>query len=382
MVPPSSFSRGFLVLWCVTFLGYFAFQLLTASLPLYALTLGADDAAIGLLTGVIALTSLVSRPWVGVWLDRGGARWGMLTAGVFYALSAIGFWLSQTVSALIGFRILSGIAIALSSTSSQVLAITLAPERRRGESLSLLAIATSIGQGVAPAAGIAITSVAGYPHLFAASASLGACCAGLALALNAPPPPSAGIRTNRLIHRGVLVPGLFLAALTLAFGVNFGLLAVHASRRGLANPGLAFAAFAVGQVLVQTLLRRVSDRLGRSAAIGPGLLLTAVGMGTVAIVPGWWLLLGGFVLGAGHGMALPAIYALGSDLVAVHEHGSAMGTLGIFLELGIAAGAIGGGVIGQSFGLEMTYALAGGVVAIAAVIQRVTLRSRSARTVV
>src|SRR5256885_14359655 len=87
------FPRSFFLLWSVTFLAYFSFQLTTASLPLYAVSLGADDAAIGLLTGVIALGSLVSRPWVGQWLDRGGGPGGMPGAGGFFAASGGGvFW--------------------------------------------------------------------------------------------------------------------------------------------------------------------------------------------------------------------------------------------------------------------------------------------------
>src|SRR2546422_1095592 len=135
------FPRSFLLLWSVTFLAYFSFQLTTASLPLYAVSLGADDAAIGVLTGVIALGSLVSRPWVGQWLDRGGARWSMPAAGSLFAVSAVGFLLSHAVRDLIAFRILSGVAIALLSTSSQVLAIGMAPEERRGAGL----IAVSVG---------------------------------------------------------------------------------------------------------------------------------------------------------------------------------------------------------------------------------------------
>lgn len=379
MSSTSRFPRSFLLLWSVTFLGYFAFQLLTASLPLYAVTLGADDAAIGLLTGVIALTSLVSRPLVGLWLDRGGARWGMLAAGVFFAVSAMGFGLSQTIPGLIGFRILSGVAIALMSTSSQVLAISMAPDQRRGEALSLLGLALSVGQGGAPATGIAVARGIGYAGLFATSAVLSACSSGLALPLRKVAPQPSQVRSSRLIHPAVLVPGLVLVALMLSFGVNFGLLAVHASRRGLSNPGLVFATFAVGQILVQTLLRHVSDRFGRAAAIGPGLMLVAAGMWTMAAASGWWLLLGGFLSGAGQGVAQPAIYALGSDLVAAHERGSAMGTLGVFLEIGIAAGAIGGGVIGRTFGLGTTYVLAGSVAAIAGVAQRWALRLRPAR---
>lgn len=370
MTPPLLFPRSFLLLWCVTFLAYFSFQLTTASLPLFALTLGADDAAVGLLTGVIALASLVSRPWVGRWLDRGGARWGMLAAGCLYVLSAVGFWAAHTVPALIGFRILSGVAIALSSTSSQVLAIAMASQQRRGEALSLLGLAHSIGQGVGPAAGIAVAAAAGYPRLFAATGVIAACATSLALTLTPQTPRASHHASNRLIHPAVLVPGIVLAAVMSTFGLNFGLLAVHASRQGLANPGWVFAAFAVGQVLVQTLLRRVSDRLGRHTAIGPGLALIALGTWVTAAAPGWWLLLGGFLTGAGQGMAQPAIYAWGSDLVASHEHGSAMGTLGVFLELGIAAGAIGGGVAGREFGLRITYLLAGCIAAAAGVAQQ------------
>src|SRR5574337_797708 len=103
MVLTARFPRAFLTLWLVTFLGYLIFQLLTASLPLYAVTLGADDATLGLLAGVIALISLLSRPWVGWWLDRGGVRWGMAVAGGFYALSALGFLSSRSVVALVSW---------------------------------------------------------------------------------------------------------------------------------------------------------------------------------------------------------------------------------------------------------------------------------------
>src|SRR5574337_972877 len=371
MVLTARFPRAFLTLWLVTFLGYLIFQLLTASLPLYAVTLGADDATLGLLAGVIALISLLSRPWVGWWLDRGGVRWGMAVAGGLYALSALGFLSSRSVVALVSWRTFTGLAIALSATTSLVLTIALAPEHRRGEALSLLSLANSIGQGVGPATGIAIAERAGYPGLFATCAVLGAVASGLALNLRiGSSVHAARPRDRRVIHSRVLVPGLILAALSLSFGVTFGLLAVHASRRGLANPGLAFVTVAGGQILAQTLLRHVSDRFGRRATIAPGLVLVTAGMGIMAGTAGFWLLLGGLLFGIGLGTALPTIYALASDLITSDESGRAMGTLGVFLEIGIGTGAIGGGAIGQLFGLETTFALAGIVALTAAVVQR------------
>src|SRR3989442_13317599 len=96
-------------------------------------------------------------------------------------------------------------------------------------------------------------------------------------------------------------------------------------------------------------------------------------MWTLGLVSGWWLLLGALLTGAGQGMTQPAIYALGSDLVAGYERGSAMGTLGVFLEIGIAAGAIGGGGVGRGGGLGTTFLLAGSIAGIAGGLQRFLL---------
>src|SRR3989442_7963958 len=167
------FPRSFILLWSVTFLAYFSFQRTTASLPLYAVSLGADDAAIGLLTGVIALGSLVSRPWVGQWLDRGGARWSMPAAGSLFAVSAVGFLLSHAVRDLIAFRILSGVAIALLSTSSQVLAIGMAPEERRGEAPRLFSFVPTPGVGGGPRGGVAGGRRMRYQGVFTTGAVLG-----------------------------------------------------------------------------------------------------------------------------------------------------------------------------------------------------------------
>lgn len=114
----------------------------------------------------------------------------MAVAGGLYALSALGFLSSRSVVALVGFRAFTGLAIAVSATTSLVLTIALAPEHRRGEALNLLSLANSIGQGVGPATGIAIARRAGYPGLFAACALLGAVAGGVAR----------NLRSGSLVH--------------------------------------------------------------------------------------------------------------------------------------------------------------------------------------
>jgi len=332
---------------------------LTASLPLYAVRLGADDAALGLMAGVISLVSLAGRPWAGAWIDAGGSVPALLTGGVVFAVCAAGYWLASSVAILLAFRALTGVSVALFTTSGQTLAVNLSPPQRRGEAYSLYSITYPLAQIFGPPAGVIVTRVTGYPGLFAVCIAV--CLAGAVMAwpLRAVRQGARGSTRRRLLNRLVLTPGVWMLMLMVAFGANIALLAVHASRRGVANPGVVFTAQAMGLLVALLLIYRLSDRIGRMAIVLPGMALAALGMWATALSSGWTLVLAGALSGAGLGAAQPMLFALGADMVPPEERGSAMATLGVFLEIGIGIGAIGGGIVGRAFGLEMMFGLAG-----------------------
>lgn len=353
------FNRAFGMLWVVSMTTFFGFQLLTAAFPLYAVRLGADDAVLGLMIGMVATVALVTRPFVGWWVDRGNGVAPLMVGAAIYALCALGYWLAPSVMALLALRAAAGLAVAFSVTSSQALAANLAPAQRRGEALSLYGLAATFGQGIAPPVGVAISQAAGYPTLFALCIAAGVLGMLLALPLRSLPPNPPSHRSGRLINLAVLLPGSLLVTLAVTFGTNVSLLAVHASRRALSNPGMVFIAQAAGVFLAQTLAARLSDRFGRLAAIWPALVLAAAGMWAISLLSGGWLMLAAMLSGLGLGLGSPALYAMAADLVPSHERGSAMGTMGVFHEIGIGMGAIGGGFLGRAIGLGQMYALAG-----------------------
>ena len=57
------------------------------------------------------------------------------------------------------------------------------------------------------------------------------------------------------------------------------------------------------------------------------------------------LLAAGVLFGLGLGTAQPALFALGGDLVPPSERGTAMASLGIFMELGIGGGGTVTGIL-------------------------------------
>jgi MFS family permease len=369
---PGVFTSAFLALSLMSFVTYLGIQLLTAAFPLYAAHLGADDAALGLLAGVIASVSLLSRPFVGWWLDRGSVI-PVLAVGILtYIMSALGYWLAASVLMLLLARSFTGLGVALFTTGGQTLTVSLAPAERRGEALSLYAVTHPVAQIIAPPVGVAIAQALGYRWLFVLCILIH--LVGLALMW-----PLRGLRAPvrrhsrlRLAHRAVLLPGVWMMALMVTYGAAIGLLAVHAARRGLGNPGVVFTAMAVGLLAVLLTIGRMADRAPRRTLIVPGLALAAGGMWLTAILQGWALVLAGAVIGIGLGLAQPSLFASGVDLVPDEERGSAIATMGLFLEIGIGLGAIGGGVLAQGLGTGAMFGVAGLFPALGAVIAWMT----------
>jgi MFS family permease len=376
--PPGVFTPAFIALSLASFVTYVSVQFLTATLPLYAVRLGADDAALGLLAGVIALTSLAARPWVGWWLDRGGVVPALALGVLAFTISAVGYWLAASVATLLAFRALTGAGIALFTTAGQTLTVNLAPPRRRGEALSLYAISHPVAQIVAPPVGVAIAQTAGFPTLFAVCVATGLLAVALMWPLRAQRAGGRGRTPLVIVNRAVLVPGVWIMALMVPYGANIGLLAVHAARRGLANPGVVFTAMAVGILIVLVGSGRLSDRAGRAAVIAPGMVLAAAGMWATALLGGWALVVAGVLSGLGMGLAQPALFAYGVDLAPPAARGSAVATMGLFLEIGIALGAIGGGMLGRTLGLGLMFGVAGVVPAAGALLIWATARWRPA----
>ncbi|MDR7419864.1 MAG: MFS transporter [Armatimonadota bacterium] len=365
--PPGVFTSAFLALSLMSLVTYFGVQLLTASFPLYAAQLGADDAAIGLLVGVIATVSLVLRPFAGWWLDRGLVIPALVAGILTYIISAVGYWIAASVAVLLAARAFTGAGVALFVTGGQTLTVSLAPAERRGEALSLYAITHPLAQILAPPIGVAVAQAFGYRWLFAACIAIHLIGLALMWPLRGVRAPARPHTRLRLIHPAVLLPGVWMLALMVTYGAALGLLAVHAARRGLGNPGVVFTAMAVGLLAVLLTVGRVSDRAGRRAMIVPGMALAACGMGLAAVLHGWALTLAGAVMGIGLGLAQPSLFAAGVDLVADEERGRAIATMGLFLEVGIGLGAIGGGVLARSVGTDVMFGVAGMFPALGAV---------------
>jgi len=352
-----------LVLWLASFAFYFSFFLLLPTLPLYLQGLGASDAAIGLIMGCFAITSMLLRPWTGWGADRWG-RWRFMVAGaVVFMLAPIGYAASAGVLALVAVRLLHGAGMALYPTAATALVADVAPPDRRGEFMGLFGAAGSIAMALGPISGGELLTRLGFGVLFAVATMTALLALGLVFAtpetLAAPSP--ARFTLHSTFSGPALGPSLIIGCLMLTYGALVTFLPLHAQHIGV-NPGVFFLVYALTLTVTRGPAGRLSDRFGRAPVAAAGLGVAALALAVLALSEGALALaVVGALYGLAGGIAQPALVAWCVDVVAPADRGRAMGTFFTVLELGIAIGAMSSGVAVARWGFAATFLATAGV---------------------
>ena len=344
---PSLFSRSFLFICLATGCFYLSFYFILPVMPLYVASLGGTSSQIGLIIGLFATMAMVMRPPAGWLIDTRGTRPILLVGMAIFLLASVGYIATRSVEPILALRLFHGIGMGLFPTAATVVIAELAPPARRGEAMGWFGITNSLGLIVGPVLGPAVAARLGFTALFLLAASV----AGLGFGFiwlvppgDRPAKPSRVPRPADFFSRAAVLPSLILLLLYVPYGMVVAFIPLVAKARGLENPGLFYAVFAVAMLLVRAKAGEISDRIGRAAVILPGMIVTGASLLVLGMTTGAvGVLVGGAILGLGFGSAQPALMALTTDRVEPSERGKAMGTFYTAWELGIASGAAGAG---------------------------------------
>ena len=92
--------------------------MVTPVLSKYAVSLGASLTVAGTIAGLFSIAALVIRSFSGVVADRLNNKWLMTGSTAVISLSVLGYSFSSTIPVLVAFRVLHGVAFAISGTTN------------------------------------------------------------------------------------------------------------------------------------------------------------------------------------------------------------------------------------------------------------------------
>jgi MFS family permease len=330
--------------------------MLLAVVPVYADDdLGTGSFGVALAVAAVSPVVLVCQPLAGRYADRRGRRILITAGGVLAALAIAGYVLADSLPVLVLLRLLTGAGEAMVLVGAATIVTDLAPERRRGEALSIFSLGLWGGLAVGPILGELVLSDTRYDlvWLLAAGFCLLSGLIGLLLPETAParePDESPG---GALIHAAAIGPGLVLAFTVLGFAGlgTFG--ALYARDLGLEGGGAVFLVFSAVVVATRVFARQVPDRLGPKRTGRVALTLIATGLFTIGLwnVPAG-LFAGTVVVAFGHALAFPSLMTLAVNAAPASERSSVVGTFSAFTELGFLVGALSLGAVASELGYD------------------------------
>jgi MFS family permease len=330
-------------------------------LAVYATTLGASTAMVGLIFAMFGGSRLAVSFPAGIASERFGRRKLMLTGLVFLAASSFIAMTVTSVPLLVLTLVGQGVGQAIYMTTAMAAIADLSTREGRVRDMAAFQGASTVGISIGPGIGGLAAGAWGYGAPFLLQGALALVALILLLAIvrtdsgrSSPTPRAVGTGPHlRPSLRGMAV----LAFLTYGVfftrvGANWVLLPLIAREKlgmGLTGIGAVLTVGALANLLVLPAADRLAKRFGRLAIVivSTGLMLAGlVALGDASgIVPAW---LGAILLGIATGLAAPILSAYAIDAAPEGGTGAALGMLRTVIDLAIITGpAVIGAIVDQ-----------------------------------
>jgi len=357
-------SRGFILLCIGNLFMAMAFYQLMPVLPVYIKEeLGGDKGQIGGILALFTISALLIRPFTGIALDRLGRKWIFLLSLLVFSLMFSGYILAGSLLAIALVRLIHGVAWGITTTASSTVVVDILPRAKLGEGIGFYGLSMTLAMALGPLLGIWMTRGAHYEWIFLETSVMSLLFFLMAIAVKYPPyhPPAIKprYRLSELFEKTSLPASLSMMILMIPYGGIVSFIAIYGSEKGFVESAATFFIMcAVGVALTRYFAGRIFDRSGPKKLMIASVLFETLCFPILVLVPGeTGFGLAAFLLGLGVGTVLPTIQALVNTMVPAHRRGAANSTLFTAIDLGIGAGMLGIGWLGQWLGLDLAFLL-------------------------
>lgn len=357
-------SGDFALTFTTNLLLFMGFHMLTAAFSYFVISLGADLATAGLVTGMFSVASVLMRPIAGWILDHRGRRVIMLIgiAGMVAAPLLYGVFAFLIIAVIL--RILHGMTWSCATTAVNTVAADIIPRRRFGEGMGYMGLAVSLATAIAPATGLAMMRGYGFNTLFIVTAAI--CLLSLFLALRLHIEPLAGQQSRRLLRHDIagllnresMPAAVIMLCFMLPYGSITTYVALYAESEALGGGGMYFTCLAATTALMRVATGRVADKYGEGPIIFASVACEFVAFMLLAFVRVYpAFIVSALLLGMGFGMMTPSLQAMSMRCVPAERRGSAASTYLCSFDVGIGLGGVISGQLVKYLGYVNTYAI-------------------------
>ena len=237
-----------------------------STFPFYIQSLGGSEAVAGICAAAFAFVAVIIRPFVGWWLDNGVRKVALVVGLLLLGAAPLGYVFVPVLSMSIAFRMLHGIGLSFSNSTTATVASDVICRPRFAEGMGYFGMATALASAIAPALGLSLLEGFGFGTLYAVAAGI----AGLGLALFAfvrtrkvnVPKKKLDLRT--IINRDSLPATATMLVFMLTFGALENFVAIFAAENSLPSGSIYFIVMSVMLLVVRITLGKLVDQRGEA----------------------------------------------------------------------------------------------------------------------
>lgn len=359
---PKLWTINFVLICLAHFSSYLVFYGFAPTLPIYIERFGGNSTIAGLAMASLTLAAVFSRPVAGWALDKYGRRLIFLGGLLLFLLPSLLYILMVPITLLIVLRFIQGLGWGVANTSSWTVASDIVPPQRLGEGMGFYSVTLSISMAVAPALSLWLIEQYSFQALFLFCSLLIVISIILALIIKYPQIEKQTAKTKTVFMEKVaLRPAMVILFISISYSALLSFIALYAIHQGLTSAGLFFAMLAITTLIFRPLSGIIIDRAGEK---GYDLVILIGIISTIAaiLVLTWLdtplhLVVGGFFYGIGFGFIQPTILAQCIRRVPTARRGAANATYWTALDIGVASGSIGWGLVANALGYSMMFFL-------------------------
>lgn len=318
-----------------------------STFPFYIQSLGGSEAVAGICAAAFAFVAVIIRPFVGWWLDNGVRKVALVVGLLLLGAAPLGYVFMPVLSMSIAFRMLHGIGLSFSNSTTATVASDVICRPRFAEGMGYFGMATALASAIAPALGLSLMEGFGFGTLYAVATGI----ADLGLVLFAfvrtrkvnVPKKKLDLRT--IINRDSLPATATMLVFMLTFGALENFVAIFAAENSLPSGSIYFIVMSVMLLVVRVTLGKLVDQRGEAIFVYTCNAAMLVAFLLLALVPNTaTYILSAALAGYAFGGLEPSLQSMAVHTSTDETRGSANSTFLCGYDIGYG---LGGGLAGS-----------------------------------
>lgn len=310
----SIWTRKFIIIFVINILVNSSLYMVNTLVPKATVDLNSTITIVGIVSSTFAVTSLLSRPLVGVSGNFLCSR-TILQISVSILITAyFVFGLAQSVPMMIAGRLMQGIGMAFVGPICLTIASNSIPQEKMASGIAVFSIGQASANAFGPSLGLRLASRFGYgPAFFIGSALM-----LISLLLSAFIPKEKiqsqiklKFSPSSIIAKEALAAGAIFFFLGGVYSCVVSYVVLYGESCGVENSGVFFTSYAVFVICSRFFSGKIGEKHGMSSVIIPGMLCYAISFYIISLSHTTLMFIfAGAFSALGYGICQPSIQAL------------------------------------------------------------------------